>query len=153
MRCQHALGLALFASVLSVRSLSEQPPKTYLGIGRIMIVLVFELRQSRIGETRGIRFSVFFLSIVTMLPSMCHPSVSLHAPERESSLCTNFTLLLPNKFSTTTVSGFCMSECSMRTLNDSTLGWVDFGTGTQVGAVVIDNGLKKFFLLFFKFLI
>ncbi len=31
------------------------------------------------------------------------------------------------------------------------VGWVDFGTGMQVGAVVIDNGKKKFFLLFLEF--
>jgi hypothetical protein len=31
------------------------------------------------------------------------------------------------------------------------LGWVDIGTGTPVGAVVIHNGEKKFCLLFFEF--
>jgi hypothetical protein len=33
------------------------------------------------------------------------------------------------------------------------LGWVDFGTGIQVGAVVNDNGKNKFFLLFLEFCI
>ncbi len=33
----------------------------------------------------------------------------------------------------------------------STIGWVDFVTGIQVGAVVIDNAKKQFLKMFLEF--
>ncbi len=36
---------------------------------------------------------------------------------------------------------------------DCSLGWVDFETGIQVGAEVIDNAKKQFFKMFLEFVI